>query len=106
MFAGEWPEPGHVRGERRQRTAILDFVAMGNRQIGIDMAREPFARRKPLVASGEDAHTLFEYLVERGSDERLFRLKISVKRLVLYAGVAAARIAGGWYGYDWWRVGR
>jgi membrane fusion protein, multidrug efflux system len=34
------------------------------------------------------------------------RSKISVKRLILYAGVGAALIAGGWYGYDWWRVGR
>jgi membrane fusion protein, multidrug efflux system len=34
------------------------------------------------------------------------RSKISVRRLVLYAGVVAALIVGGRYGHDWWRVGR
>lgn len=34
------------------------------------------------------------------------RAKIPVKRLILYAGIAAALIAGGSYGYNWWRVGR
>ncbi|MEJ0052000.1 MAG: HlyD family secretion protein [Methylovirgula sp.] len=34
------------------------------------------------------------------------RAKISVKRLVLYAGIMAALTTAGWYGYDWWRAGR
>jgi hypothetical protein len=54
-------------------------------------SRKPFARREPFVTSPKDAHTLFEYLIEGGSDERLFRFEMRVETAVRQPGLSHDR---------------